>query len=136
MWAWKNSDKVESKYPDMKLYQEIIFLQNYFNGQWTVENVIPYYMPLILPSYNFGRHLFWCNFIIQPFNFKEADINGGNKNEWIKLHGFDLTDINLGQRKDQIYRNCVHPLTGEHILNCALNIEKVTQLTLFNLQSF
>jgi len=35
------------EYPDMVLYQEILFLQHYFNGRWVVENVISYYEPLI-----------------------------------------------------------------------------------------
>lgn len=36
---------VKMEYPDMKLYQEIIFLDNWFNGLWVIENVIPYYPP-------------------------------------------------------------------------------------------
>ena len=35
------------QYPDMKLYQEIIFLDNFYNGKYCVENVIPFYEPLI-----------------------------------------------------------------------------------------
>ena len=35
------------EYPDMKLYQEIIFLDNFFEGKYCVENVIPFYEPLI-----------------------------------------------------------------------------------------
>ena len=35
------------KYPDMKLYQEILLLDNYFKGKYVVENVIPFYTPLI-----------------------------------------------------------------------------------------
>ena len=34
-------------YPDMMLYQEILFLQHHFKGKYVVENVIPYYEPLI-----------------------------------------------------------------------------------------
>ena len=49
------------KYPDMKLYQEIIFLKHFFNGKYCVENVTPYYEPLI-PAHKRGRHLFWTNF--------------------------------------------------------------------------
>ena len=30
------------KYPDLKLYEEIIFLQNFCKSYWLVENVIPY----------------------------------------------------------------------------------------------
>jgi len=121
MWGFKNNEKVETKYPDMKLYQEIIFLKHYFNGLWIVENVDPFYKPLIAPERKMGRHLFWSNFPIRGMhNIKEADINRGTRQEWSELHGFDLTNFKIKTRKDQIYRNCVHPDTGLHILNCAL----------------
>ena len=48
-------------FPDMKLYEEIIFLDNYFRGKYVVENVIPFYEPLI-PAKKRGRHLYWTNF--------------------------------------------------------------------------
>lgn len=134
LWGWKNSDKVETKYPDLGLYQEIIFLQNYFEGLWNVENVKPYYEPLIRPRIELGRHLFWSNFNITRTDIKEADINKGNRKEYSELHGFDLTDFKIDVRKDQVYRNCVHPETGLHILNCALNKfedKKQQQLKLF-----
>ena len=50
-------------YPSMILYEEIIFLQNYFKGKWVVENVISYYEPLIKPQI-VGKHYYWANFII------------------------------------------------------------------------
>ncbi|MDF1498839.1 MAG: DNA cytosine methyltransferase, partial [Patescibacteria group bacterium] len=34
-------------YPAMELYQEIILLRHFSNGKWVVENVKPYYKPLI-----------------------------------------------------------------------------------------
>ena len=34
---------VKPIYPDMKLYEEIIFLQYNFDKLWVVENVVPYY---------------------------------------------------------------------------------------------
>ena len=120
LWGWKNSDKVPTKYPDMSLYQEIIFLDNYFDGLYLVENVNPYYEPLIRPTIKLGRHLFWSNFKIQNIDFKEADINKGNRKGWGELHGFDLTKYKINSRKDQIYRNCVHPETGRIILLNAL----------------
>ncbi len=62
--------KYETKYPDMKLYEEIIMLHNVsngnnprFKGKFIVENVIPYYEPLI-PAKKRGRHLYWSNFNI------------------------------------------------------------------------
>ena len=134
LWGWKNDDRVVTKYPDMKLYQEILFLDNYFEGLWIVENVKPYYEPLINPKKKLGRHLFWANFNIGTIELKEADINKGNRREWSELHGFDLTNFKINSRKDQIYRNCVHPRTGEHILNCALGIitkRNINQLELF-----
>lgn len=35
------------RYPDMRLYEQIIFLQHNFKGKWVVENVVPYYKPLV-----------------------------------------------------------------------------------------
>lgn len=49
-WRSKNNEKIETKYPDMKLYQEILFLKHYYDGLWVVENVKPFYEPLMLPS--------------------------------------------------------------------------------------
>jgi len=61
-WNSSNYDtNTKPVYPDMTLYQEILFLQHYFNGKYVVENVIPYYEPLI-PAKKRGRHLYWTNF--------------------------------------------------------------------------
>jgi len=122
LWGFKNNGKVETKYPDMSLYQEILFLKHYFAGYWVVENVNPFYKPLITPSQQLGRHLFWSNFKILKAKVLEADINRGVRKEWSELHGFDLTNFKINTRKDQIYRNCVHPETGLYILNQALGI--------------
>ena len=121
LWGFKNNEKVPKKYPDMALYQEILFLKHYFKGKWCVENVNPFYIPLIPPTKKIGRHLFWANYNITTAVFPEADINKGNRKEWSELHGFDLTNFKINSRKDQIYRNCVHPETGLHIFNCYLN---------------
>lgn len=131
MWGFRNSDKVEQKYPDMKLYQEILFLKHYYDGLWVVENVKSFYEPLISPTAKLGRHLFWSNFHISQTEIKEADINRGTNGELSKLHGFDLSGFKLNSRKNQIYRNCVHSETGLHILNCAIGIKPEKQLTLF-----
>ncbi len=52
-----NNEKVEQgitpKFPDMELYEEVIFLKYWFKGKWVVENVISYYKPLI-PPYESG----------------------------------------------------------------------------------
>lgn len=120
-WASKTVNNRKKYMPDLTLYSEIIFLQKWFKGKFVAENVVPYYKPLIEPTIKLGRHLFWSNFHISYLNSKDSNIHTGNKNIWIHDHGFDLSNHNIKTRKDQIYRNCVHPETGLHILNCLLN---------------
>ena len=74
---------------------------------------------IIIDIYHFLTN--FKNILKFKIKFKEADINRGNRQEWGKLHGFNLSQFKLDTRKDQIYRNCVHPETGRHILNCALD---------------
>ena len=47
-----HSGQYEAKYPEMDLYQEIILLQNFapLTQKWVIENVRPYYTPLIKPT--------------------------------------------------------------------------------------
>lgn len=117
LWGWKNDDRVPKKYPDMKLYEEIIFLQTFYKGKFVVENVIPYYEPLI-KGQKIGRHLFWSNFEIPNFEHKKSDINRGTIKSWQEQIGFNLDGKYVGQRKDRILRNCVEPELGLHILKC------------------
>jgi len=134
-WASKTAQHREKYYPDFGLYQEIIFLKHWFFGLWVVENVNPYYEPLIKPDAEMGRHLFWSNIKITPAEVKEADIQSGFSDEWKELFGFDLSKFDIQTRKDQIYRNCVHPETGLHIMNCAMGkfaAENVKQQDLFS----
>lgn len=119
-------------FPDMKLYEEILFLKHYFKGQWVVENVVPFYDPLIKPTTIIGRHCFWANFHLSNINIKEACINRGKISDWQDLHGFDITNYKFTSRRDKVLRNCVNPELGLHILNCAWEKEKVTQKTIFD----
>ena len=131
-WSSKPNNKVKPVFPDMKLYEEILFLKHYFNGLWIVENVVPYYEPLIAPTIKIGRHLFWSNFNISPIKVDEADIKNGNQEDWQNLHGFDILEYKFTSRRDKVLRNCVHPDLGLHILNCAIGKEKVIQKTIFD----
>ena len=58
------------KYPDMKLYEEIIILQTFFKGYFVVENVKSYYDPLITPQES-GGHYFWANFDIPKIDTRK-----------------------------------------------------------------
>lgn len=130
--AKSGKGKINPVYPDMRLYQEIIFLDNYFGGLYTVENVVPFYTPLITPSRRIGRHLFWSNFYISNTIVEDADINRGKRDEWSKLHGFDITGYSFNERTDRILRNCVNPQLGKHVFDCAFNRVVYTQPTLFD----
>lgn len=124
-WNAKGNESVEAKYPDFKLYEEITFLMHYFDGQWVVENVKPFYEPLINPTIEIGRHLFWCNFDIMTYKSTDADCTGGKVEEWQDLHGFDISSYAFDQRRDKILRNCVQPELGKHILDCAIDFNAV-----------
>lgn len=126
-WAAKGG-KFKAVFPDMKLYEEILFLDNYFDGKWTVENVKPFYTPLITPKAEIGRHLFWSNFRISKTDFVEADIKDGNIGEWQALHGIDISGYKFSTRKDKLLRNCVHPELGLHVFNCAVGAVKSNAL--------
>src|SRR3990167_3378124 len=68
-------------YPDLNLYGDIIFLKHYFKGKWVVENVIPYYKPLVNPNVTLDRHHFWSNFNIPEKRFEgfgKGHIKGGH----------------------------------------------------------
>lgn len=128
---WRHSTLKEQAYPDMKLYQEIIFLKHYFKGRWVVENVSPFYEPLIKPTAEVGRHLIWANFPIRPTaEATRAIITEGTAQVWKNLYGFDLSGFKIETRKDQIYRNCVEPETGLYILQSAMNVP-IAQPTLW-----
>lgn len=126
-WASKGN-KYRPLFPDMKLYEEIIFLKHYFKGRWVVENVKPYYKPLIAPQF-IGRHAFWANFEIAPVDIDYVDIGTMNRKaskqaqrkaiireaqipELIDLHG--LKDFKV-KNKRKVLRNCVLPKIGLHV---------------------
>ena len=111
-------------YPDFTLYQEIVFLKNHFKGKYVVENVIPYYTPLI-PAKKRGRHLYWTNFIL-PKNVNERKIKiGSGINEVKRLcefHDYDFYKYKGSQRTDKIARNLVDYQVGKTIFQLANNL--------------
>lgn len=108
-----------AKYPDMTLYEEIVFLQYYSKAKWVIENVKPYYTPLIEPTVVLQRHLFWANFEILEREFAKDNIRSAQIPDLEKKHGYDLSGYKLPNKR-QVLRNCVTPELGEHILLAAL----------------
>ena len=131
--AYVNDERVPDIYPDMSLYQEIIFLRHYYKGLWSVENVIPFYDPLIFPSVVLGRHLFWSNFGIAKIECLDANINQLGVRGLEKFHGYSLRGYKLQTRRDDLLRNCVAAQTGLHVLDCAIGKyqSKTNQLQIF-----
>jgi DNA (cytosine-5)-methyltransferase 1 len=106
-----------AKLPDMSLYQQILFLKSFCKDKrWVVENVVPYYEPLIKPTQKLDRHLFWANFQIQNKDFDKVLVKHNKVTGKTDRFGINLRDIKMKHRKDQIIRNCVNPDLGLHIL--------------------
>lgn len=122
-FAIKNNEKskynkMRLKYPDMTLYQEIIILKTFCKSRWVIENVKPYYSPLIEPSVFFDRHLFWSNFIIHP-KIIESDRRHKNIEGGSTVYGYNISDYKCGDKR-KILRNMVNPEIGKYILECAM----------------
>jgi DNA (cytosine-5)-methyltransferase 1 len=116
----------EPIYPDMKLYEEILFLEGYFEGKWVVENVISWYEPLIKP-FKVGSHFYWSNFVIP--NKEDGSREHDSSIEILqKRKGFDLSSFKIKNDKKKILRNCVEPEMGLYIFNCAYKDKQVTLL--------
>jgi DNA (cytosine-5)-methyltransferase 1 len=123
-------------FADLKLYEEILFLEHHFQGKYCVENVIPYYEPLI-PAKKRGRHLYWTNFNL-PNNLNDRRFAiSRTKNELKSLcefHDYDFNKYKGSQRKNKIARNLVDYEAGKTILQTALGImqsNKTNQLNIF-----
>lgn len=121
-------------YPDMALYQEIIFLQHFFKGKYVVENVIPYY-DMLLPAVTRGRHVFWANFPIPlydeptPPDFINKCTTAGKKElqDWLGIHYDENIYYEGNHCPAQILRNCVHPEVGNAIFNAAISRDDILE---------
>ena len=118
-----------AKYPDLTLYEEILLLHHFFKGKYVVENVRPYYKPLIQPTQTNGRHIFWSNFefmafdVPQPKGFIQKSNLEAKKMmmEWLGIFYDENIYYGNNHCPTQILRNCVHPDIGNHIFNAQFN---------------
>lgn len=109
----------EPVFPDMTLYEEIIFLRHHVKVPWVVENVIPYYEPLIAGQ-KIGRHLYWSNFPLEGLSEGQEGLRTKNKvSDMEALHGFDLSNYSLPNKR-QVLRNVVSPEIGKAVLDAAI----------------
>ena len=120
------------RYPDLKLYEEILFLQHFFKGKWVVENVVPFYTPLISGK-AIGRHMYWSNFDVGDYKepipkdfINLANLAGKQKMmDWLDIHYDENIYYGKNHCPVQILRNCVHPNEGLSIYNKMLESENV-----------
>ena len=117
------------RYPDMSLWQEIIFLQHFCKTKYVVENVKSYYEPFVKPIL-IDRHYFWSNFYIRDwkttkkkgFNITLLNTRASTRREQEVIlkdlqeyHGFDLSPYKIADKR-RLLANCVKCELGLHIL--------------------
>lgn len=113
-------------YPDMKLWQEIIYLKQFCKVPYVIENVIPYYEPF-LPQYTqIGRHFIWSNFRISKIEMPKNEI-GTMMKQYVGT-GKHAHDKSLADR------NAVNSELGLHILNCALGKRLISKTSIQEIQ--
>ena len=114
------------KYPDMTLYQEIIWLQSFFKGKWCIENVKPYYKPLITPTFTMERHCYWASDFIMTQGDNDCaytDIRD-DVHAMEKFYGLDLKQFYGTTDIRKCLRNMVKPEDGKFIFECLTKVEK------------
>lgn len=128
--AGAKNGQYDALVPDMDLYGIIIFLDEYFQGSWTVENVKPFYdrldvqekkrqdalVKIIPPAQVSSRHLFWSNHEVPNISIKPSNFNQANNSEMMEWLGIELDKSFDTVEKRKVLRNCVHPEIGESIL--------------------
>ena len=129
----------ERRYPSMILYEEILFLQHFSKALFVVENVLPYYEPLVRPTKQIGRHLFWSNFEIHaedvptpPDFINLANLEGMKEmQDWLGIHYEKPIYYGDNHCPVQVLRNAVPPKMGLQILESAMGTSKFEVLPLF-----
>lgn len=125
-------------YPDMKLYQEIIFLDNFFEGKYCIENVIPFYEPL-MPAQKRDRHLYWTNFILPTVVSTRKNPDLGRTPKIVaalsEFHDYDFNKYKGEQDRTKMARNLVDYEAGKTILDTAMGIihkQNINQTSIFD----
>jgi hypothetical protein len=98
--------------PDFRLYELISYLKMFCKKAFVVENVVPYYEPLIKPTAEIGRHYFWANFDLFFLSNDKFRVI-----EKVKIGDFkdlDLSEFNITNKRQAI-RNEVDYEIGKKI---------------------
>ena len=125
----RSGNNRKPRFVDLKLYEEILLLKHDFGGKWLVENVVPWYKPLIEPTQKVGRHLFWSNFQFKandmksPKGFiKKSNTKGAESlKEWLGIKYEGNIYYQGNHCPAQVLRNAVHPEIGKQIMESLRN---------------
>ena len=98
--------------PDFRLYELISYLKTFCKKAFVVENVVPYYEPLIRPTAEIGRHYFWISFALDGINTPTFRVIKHVKNADFK--DFSLDEFKI-KNKRQAIRNEVDYEIGKKI---------------------
>lgn len=123
----------DAKFPDLNLWQEIIFLQYHCKKKYVIENVKPYYTPFVNPTIELERHLFWSNFVINKFKLEDTNRKHRNIEAGTVVYGFNISTYKVNNKR-AVLRNCVNPDLGLYIFEQAQGIirnEKIEADSLF-----
>ena len=107
-------------------------------GKYVVENVIPYYEPLISAKKR-GRHLYWTNFLLPTNVGNRKSVNWARTKDeitaWNDFHNYDFNKYKGTQRRDKIARNLVDYEAGKTIFDTArgiINNKDTKQTSIFD----
>lgn len=122
-----NHKGLKAKYPDMKLYEEVLLLKHFYKGLYVVENVRSYYTPLIQPQ-EIQSHYFWANFHIPDTGLARKKVRndkGHTLDFKMRQQGFFIKDFyNYKGDKRTLLNNCIEPELGLHIFNASQGEEQ------------
>lgn len=105
--------------PDFRLYELIVYLKYFCKKAFVVENVVPFYDPLIKPSAEIGRHYFWANFDL--FFLHNSNFRIVTKTKVGDFMDLDLNEFKI-KNKRQAIRNEVDYEIGKKIFERFLNV--------------
>nr|DAX64726.1 MAG TPA: Cytosine specific methyltransferase [Caudoviricetes sp.] len=98
--------------PDFRLYELIVYLKYFCKKAFVVENVVPFYEPLIKPTAEIGRHYFWANFDL--FFLHNSNFRIVTKTRVGDFMDLDLNEFKI-KNKRQAIRNEVDYDIGKKI---------------------
>ena len=126
------------RYPDVKLWQEIIYLKQFCKTNFVIENVKPY-REFIKPDFILDRHFFWSNIRINSEDWTASKISVINAKKGSRISqkqqvealerklGFKMPTNTGLKHPVQLMSNCVDPKIGLRVLKATIQPEPMLE---------